>query len=247
MDEHYAKTQSAVETHFWYHGFRRFITGVLDDVCGGERNLRIADCGCGVGHTLPLLAEYGRVAGVELEPSAVTASRSYGYPVVRGDITRLPLATEAFDLAVCFDVVQCIDADVAAVRDMARAVRRGGRVVLTVAAFDTLAGDHAEVWREVRRYTPATARELAESAGLHVERVTFAFATIFPLMLVVRVAQRVLRPLRSGPSQTDIDVPWAPINIALMRLLDVEAVLSRYVPMPFGSSLIIVARKPGTP
>lgn len=246
MDEHYAKTRSAAETHFWYHGFRRFITRALEEICGVETNLLIADCGCGVGHTLPLVASHGQVVGIELEAKAAVAARTYGYPVVRGDVTRLPLATGAFDLAVCFDVVQCVNADVAAVREMARIVRPGGRVLLSVAAFDALAGDHAEVWREVRRYTPATARALAESAGLDVERVNFAFATVFPLMLLVRVTQRLLRPLRSGPSQMDTDVPWTPVNVALMRLLDAEAAMSRYVPMPIGSSIIIVARKPGT-
>jgi len=41
-----------------------------------------------------------------------------------------------------------------------------------------------------------------------------------------------------------MEVPWAPVNAVLMLLLDGEAVLSRHVPMPIGTSLIVVARKP---
>jgi SAM-dependent methyltransferase len=243
MDERFVKTRRAADAHFWFHGFRRFITDVLGDVAGGRTDLRIVDCGCGVGQNMTILAPHGQVVGLELEPVAAAAAREFGRPIACADITRIPFPENLFDLAVSFDVLQMVDADVAAVREMARIVRPGGRVVLTLAALDILSGDHAEVWSECRRYTPRTARELAERAGLRVERVSFAFALLFPLMLVVRTAQRLIRPFRSTPSHTDMDVPWAPLNAALMRLLDGEAALARLVPMPVGTSLIVVARK----
>ena len=46
--------------------------------------------------------------------------------------------------------------------EKARIVRPGGAVVLTLAALELLRGDHAEAWREVKRYTPASARRLVE-------------------------------------------------------------------------------------
>jgi SAM-dependent methyltransferase len=243
MEERFTKTRRAADSHFWYHGFRRFISAVLDNVAGDRTDLRIVDCGCGVGQNMRLLEPYGRVVGLELEPLAAAAAREFGRPIACADITRIPFADNSFDMAASFDVLQVVEPDVAAVREMARIVRPGGYVVLTLAAFEMLAGDHAEVWNECRRYTPGTARALAESAGLEVERVSFAFAALFPLMFVVRTAQRALRPFRARPSQLDTDVPWAPLNAGLMLLLDGEAALSRYVPMPIGTSLIVVARK----
>ena len=246
MEKKFSKTRDAADTHFWYHGFRRFTTDVLKDVCDGQKDLRIIDCGCGVGQNMPFLAPYGRPLGLELDSHAITAARQFGAPLVRADVTRIPFGDGRFDLAVSFDMLQCVEGDVAAVREMARVVRPGGRVVLSVAALDVLSGDHSEIWAEFRRYTPATARALAESAGLRVDRVSFVFAALFPLMFAARAVQRALRPFRQAPSHTDIATPWGPINSALMLLLDAEAALSRYVPMPVGSSLIVVARKPGT-
>jgi SAM-dependent methyltransferase len=243
-DERLSKTKGAADSHFWFHGFRRFIAPVLAEVAGGRTDLRIVDCGCGVGQNLPLLARHGRTVGLELEPHAAAAGREFGMPIACADITRIPFPTDAFDLAVSFDVLQVLEPDVAAVREMARIVRPGGRVVLSVAAFDVLSGDHSEIWKEHRRYTPRTARELVQSAGLTVERVSFAFASLFPLMLAVRATQRLVRPFRDGPSHSDMDVPWAPVNAVLMLMLDGEAALSRVMPMPFGTSLIVVARKP---
>ena len=244
MEDRFAKTRRAADAHFWYYGFRRFITPVLEEVAGGRTDLRILDCGCGVGQNLPMLARHGRSVGLELEPEAAAAAREFGRPIACADITRIPFPDGAFDLAVSFDVLQVLEPDVAAVREMARVVRPGGRVVLTMAALGVLSGDHAEVWNECRRYTPRTARALAESAGLTVDRVSFLFASLFPIMFAVRAAQRALRPFREGPSHSDIDVPWAPVNSALMLLLDGEAALSRYLPMPVGTSLVVVARKP---
>lgn len=244
MDERHAKTRQAAESHFWFHGFRRFITPVLDEVAHGRTNLRIIDCGCGVGQNMRLLAPYGQVFGFELEPRAAAASsREFGQPIACADITRIPFPDGAFDLAVSFDVLQMVEPDVAAVREMARIVRPGGRVLLTVAAFEFLAGDHAEVWSECRRYTRRTATELVESAGLRAERVSFAFATLFPVMLAVRTTQRLLRPFRDAPTHSDMDVPWAPLNSVLTGLLEGEAALARQVPMPIGTSLIVVAQK----
>jgi SAM-dependent methyltransferase len=244
MDERFRKTKGASDSHFWFHGFRRFISSVLAEVASGRTDLRIVDCGCGVGQNLPMLARHGRAVGLELEPLAAAAGREFGLPIACADITRIPFADNSFDLAVSFDVMQVLEPDMAAVREMARIVRPGGRVVLTVAAFDVLSGDHAEVWNEHRRYTPRTARELVQSAGLTVERMSFAFASLFPLMLAVRATQRLVRPFRSTPSHSDMDVPWAPVNTALMVLLDAEAALSEVMSMPFGTSLIVVGRKP---
>jgi hypothetical protein len=41
----------------------------------------------------------------------------------------------------------------------------------------------------------------------------------------------------------DIAVPSAPVNGLLTALVTVEAVLLRHVPMPIGSSILVVARK----
>ena len=176
MDERFAKTRRAADAHFWYHGFRRFLTPVLDEVADGRTDLRILDCGCGVGQNLPMLARHGYSVGLELEPVAAAAGREFGRPIACADITRIPFPDGSFDLAVSFDVLQVVEPDVAAVREMARVVRPGGRVLLTMAAFDVLSGDHSEVWNECRRYTPRTARALAETAGLRVDRVSFLFA-----------------------------------------------------------------------
>jgi SAM-dependent methyltransferase len=236
-------TRQAEATHFWYHGFRSYLVPVFADVAAGRTDLRILDCGCGTGDNLRLLAPYGSVYGTDLSERGLALARDAGRPLVRADVACMPFASDTFDLVTSFDMLQCIPTDREALREMARVTRPGGVVVMSMAALQILHGDHSEVWREYRRYTPATARALAEQAGLRVERVAFMFAALFPLMLLSRSWQRLTRPYRPVRDDTDITVPAAPVNAALSGVLRMEAALARRIPMPFGSSLLLVARK----
>jgi SAM-dependent methyltransferase len=237
-------TSRAEATHFWFRGFREFLTPVIRDLSRGRQDLRIIDCGCGTGYNLRLLRSYGRVVGFDLDEGGVAMTRASGGAVVRGDLAQAPFASGLFDIATSFDVMQCLERDAAAVREMARLVRPGGAVVVTMAALELLRGDHSVSWQEVRRYTPASARELFTQAGLRVERVSFLFGSLFPVMLMVRMVQRLLRPFRTYRPDTDIAVPSAPVNGLLTAVVMAEARMARHVSMPVGSSLLVVGTKP---
>ena len=138
MESRLEQTRRATASHFWFRGFRQFIAPAIADAAEGRSNLRLIDCACGVGQNLALLAPYGRVVGFELEPDAALAAGESGHPVVRADVVRVPFPADTFDLAMSVDVMQCVPHDVAAVREMARVLKPGGRIVLVVAALDVL-------------------------------------------------------------------------------------------------------------
>jgi SAM-dependent methyltransferase len=244
MDDLLDLTGRAEATHFWFHGFRSFVSPVLAAQAAGRRNLRLIDCGCGTGSNLSLLTPHGRAFGFDVTSFGAARAASTGAPAARADITRIPFASDSFDVATSFDVLQCVADDVPAIEEMARIVKPGGTVVLTLAALEALRGDHAAVWNEARRYTPASARRLVEEAGLEVRQLSFLFASLFPVMLAVRTGQRLMQRFRPPRADSDIAVPAAPINAVLTWLVRTEAAIARRVPMPIGSSLLVVATKP---
>ena len=236
-------TRQAEANHFWYHGFRRYLRPVFDAAVANRPHARILDVGCGTGANLRLLTRHGAAFGLDLNERGLALAREVGRPLLRADSSHLPFPDGTFDVVTTFDMMQCIPTDREAVREMARVLKPGGAAIMSMAALEILHGDHSEVWQEYRRYDRASARGLAEQAGLRVERVSFMFAVLFPLLLVSRGVQRLTRRFREVRDDTDIAIPPAPVNALLSGLLTVEAALSRRVGMPVGSSLLVVARK----
>jgi ubiquinone/menaquinone biosynthesis C-methylase UbiE len=237
-------THQAETNHFWFHGFRQFVAPVVAQVADGRTGLRLLDCGCGTGTNMGLLAPHGRSVGFDLSDGGLAIAKTAGRAVAKGDVTSMPIASDSCDVVASFDVLQCVADDRAALREIARVTKPGGVVVLTLAALEVLSGDHAEVWQEQRRYSPSLARERVEQAGLQVERATFMFGSLFPVILCARVLQRMTRPFRTVRDDIDIAVPPYAVNWFLSVIVRAEAALARRVPMPFGSSLLVVARKP---
>ena len=245
MGYNLALTALAEPTHFWFHGFRAFVVPILREIAAGRVDLRMIDCGCGTGYNIKtLFQQYGRPFAFDMTPDALQRARASGRPLVRADMEQIPFQSATFDLATSFDVVHSVTDDHAAVREMARVLKPGGYLVMNVTALEFLRGDHSDVWGEQRRYTRESGTRLIEGAGLEVVRVAYLFASLVPMMLTVRMVQRVLRPFREASGDAELTVPAAPINAVLTGLVRGEAALARRLPMPFGSSLLVVARKP---
>ncbi len=238
-------TALAETHHFWYHGFRASFRPVLQQIAGGRRDLQLLDCGCGTGYNLQqLLRPYGRAFGFDLSEDSMRRGRAARLPIARANMHHIPFRSGIFDVVTSFDALQSVPDDRAALREIARVLKPGGHVVLNVTALELLRGDHSDVWGELRRYTPRAAERLLVDAGLQPVRIAFVFASILPMVLGIRLVQRMLSMFRGPSGEEDLQVPAAPVNTALAWLVRGEAALARRVPMPFGSSLMIVGRKP---
>jgi len=248
MDRLLELTALAERSHFWFRGFRWFARPFVASAMSGRPHGRILDCGCGTGSNLAMLEPHGKVFGFDLTWRGLQFAHAQGRArVARASIDAIPFKTGTFDLVTSFDVFQCLPGQVErdAVGEMARVLRPGGAAVFNFAALEVLRGSHSVFAEEVRRYTPSQVRQLLEGAGLQVQRLTFAYASLFPLMLAARVGHRWLRG-DGGPEsgEWEITVPSPPVNGVLTVAVGAEALVLRALNMPFGSSLMCLARKP---
>jgi SAM-dependent methyltransferase len=244
MDDLLDLTSRVEATHFWFRGFRRFVAPAIADLAAGRRDLRLLDCGCGTGHNLAtLLRPYGLAFGFDLTPAGLAHARAAGLRLARADMAAIPFQSNRFDLATSFDVLQYARDDTGVMKEIARVIKPGGGLVVTAAALDVLRGGHAGTWPEVRRYTTARMRSIVEGAGLEIRHLTYLFASLFPAMLAVRLAGRAGEAVAVREDDWEMRVPAAPINATLTGMLAVEAALSRRIPMPVGSSVLVVAVK----
>ena len=250
MDRLISATALAERDHFWFRGFRAFIRPLLDQVGRAGTALRILDCGCGTGNNLTLLEPLGPAFGFDLTWSALEFAHESGKRrIACASAARIPFASSAFDFVTAFDVFQCLNEEDerSAAAEVFRVLRPGGHVLLNVAAMNVLWGNHSVLSHEVRRYSRGRLRQVLEDAGFAVLRLTHTNAILFPLVFLVRLAQRlgglpVSDQVESAASE--IRIPPAPINAFLGALLTMEAALVRRVDLPVGSSIICLARRP---
>lgn len=247
MDRLLEATALAERDHFWFRGFRRFVTPLLESSAAGRSDLLALDCGCGTGHNLPLLRRYGRAVGIDLTFSGLQYAVSRGErQVARASAGLLPFETGVFDLVASFDVIYSLPDEVErdALREMHRVLKPGGRLVLNVAAMPFLHGSHSVLSGEVRRYSKRDLRQRLEAAGFAIERLTYTNAVTLPITAGVRLVQRLLG---HEASAAEISVPITPVNATLTAALAMEALALRVVDMPAGSSLLCLATRPVNP
>jgi SAM-dependent methyltransferase len=245
-DEHDAMFESETVL-WWYVALREYVLDWLHLTEAMPRAvLTILDAGCGTGGMLERLMPHGAAVGIDLAPYAVRIARERrGCVVARGSLAALPFPNEAFDLAVSLDVISDagVAIEAAALDELFRALRPGGRLLLNLPAFASLAGEHDVAVRTARRYTTKQARALVEAHGFHVERCSYWNMTLTPAVWLVRRFSR-RKTLNAATAHSDITPPAPPINRTLLGIARLERRLLRRIPrLPFGSSLLILARK----
>ena len=240
-------TAKAEARHFWFRGFRAFVTPLIEQAIGNRPDARILDCGCGTGANLDLLGRYGRSYGFDLSNTGLQIGRDAGRRrLVRATVTAAPFPDEAFDLVTSFDVLYSLDEpdERAAVAELFRLTRPGGYAIINVAAMSALRGDHSVLSREVRRYSRADLRRLVLDAGFTIVRLTYTNFTLLLPLAALRLVQRWRGLAPEEEAEREITVPRAPINALLTGVLLLESVWLRRYDSPAGSSLVCLARKP---
>jgi SAM-dependent methyltransferase len=190
------------------------------------------------------LARRGTVTGVELASQSLEVARARGVgPVLPGSLDEpLPFGDDAFDLALALDVLEHVRDDGAALRELARVVAPGGRLLVTVPQYGWLWGEHDVLSHHHRRYTRALLLGRAAAAGFVTERVTAFNAVLLAPIAVARLAQRARR--RAQPASDLGRTPQGPVNAALESLLRAEAALIRRGrDLPAGVSLLAVLQR----
>jgi SAM-dependent methyltransferase len=236
-----------LETEYWWF---RNLHDMLTDML--RKHIRegdsLLDAGCGTGGFLLRLRELSACCyGFDLSPDAARYWHERGVADVTGvaSINEIPYPDAHFDAVLSVDILECDGVhDHQAYGELARVTKPGGHVIVVVPAYQWMMTEgHHQAVHAVRRYNRHSIRALAAGAPVKVERVTHGFAALFPIIASTRLIHRWRE--RRGPVPVESELqPLSPlVNGALYAITNIERHLLRVVDMPFGSSLMMVARR----
>lgn len=236
--------------HWWFRWRYELITKLVRGLKTND-DFRILDAGCGTGQMTKKLETIGHAIGLDSAQEAIDYARSRGVErLVRGSITAPPFAHGAFDCVLALDVIEHVDDDMGILTSLYQVIKPGGHLIITVPAFNALWSEHDEINHHKRRYRSPQLRHLIAEAGFEVDRVTYCNTALYLPVLVTRKAKNLWRALsrqRPGehrPLQSDLGDYPKPINDALFTLMCAETKLMDRMDMPFGVSILAVARRP---
>jgi len=225
--------------HWWYRARRDVLADLITRRIAPPQGGRVLEVGCGTGHNLAMLGQFGTVDAVELDPVArEQATKRLGKPVWDARLPDLEgVETGAYDLVASLDVVEHVEDDVAALAALARCLKPGGTLLVTVPAFPFLWSSHDVTNHHHRRYTQATLRTAIQRAGLKNEFQGWFNSLLFPLA----VADRMWGKL-TGREGSDDALPPAPVNALFETIFGLERHVLGRVPLTPGVSLAAIIK-----
>jgi SAM-dependent methyltransferase len=241
-DVEYGRMFDVEDHHWWYLGMEAITRAILDRHLPPAASRRIVDAGCGTGAAMAnYLPDYGTVTGFDISPLALGLCRVRGLRrLARASVLEIPFASGSFDMVASFDILYMVDRDVRTVEEFCRVLRPGGHLLLRVAAYDWLRGEHDITVRTAHRYTVPELCRLLVNAGFEIVQATYANAFLFPLAAGKRLLERVFPP---PPDASDLTFARGRLDGFFRRVLASEAPLASRSGLPFGLSVIALARK----
>ena len=234
------------EKFWWFSGRRRVIQSLLTSLKNGKgtsdaKRPSILDVGCGTGGMFQFFQTVGDVWGLDLSSEALFYCRKRNQVgrIIQGSVLKLPFSEEKFDFVAACDLFyhRSVQDDVAALRELYRVCRKEGHLLLTDSAFNFLKSPHDHFFHGIRRYTVKELKSKIEGSGFSIERISYMNMMLFPFIYLWRKLRR----------NTGSDLRPIPrlLNCFLASLFAGEAQFLKYCNLPWGSSIICLAKKKG--
>lgn len=241
MDIQELSEMHAQEISYWWHiGRRRVLNKLLHRFLSLRHGQKVLDVGCGTGVNFAWLRRWGEVHGLDYSSDALAfCHQTQAYDeLVQGDASNFDV-NHAYDLLTAFDVLEHLENDSQALATWYKPLKSGGLIYITVPAHQWLFSAHDRALHHYRRYSVGELRQKLIQAGFKIRFISPFFFFTFPIVAIVRLINK------NKSAQTSYQTTPPVLSNILVFLSSLEAwFLSKGVPLPFGSSIVVIGEKP---
>lgn len=235
------------EKYFWHKGRREIIYQIIKDWAGDKiSNLRMLELGCGNGNILQYLKKKGiDVEGGDISfEGLVFCKKIVDIPLCQIDALNTPFVSESYDIVGLFDIMEHLADDQLLLREAYRICKKGGLIIVTVPAYKSLWSYFDEISGHKRRYSKKELVSKLQKAGFKAKKISYYMFFLFPLYWAFRKLNISKKDSKSiAPSKLTEQKYIPVVNSLFLLFLRIEKWLLKKIDLPFGASLICVAKK----
>ncbi len=245
MNRNFYKNYFEVEKNHWLMKVRRMM--VVDNLTKyfsrSPKEVKILDFGCGSGIFVGELGERGYdVSGTDISEEAIKFGELKGIKnLTIQDSHKLNYPDRQFDVVLSMDVLEHLEDESWAIKEVARVLKPGGKFIVMVPAYQFLWGVQDEVAHHYRRYTLGGIKDKVLTSGeFKIVSSSYFNTILFLPIALVRLASRIFK-LKKRQSDFDLNTPL--LDKIFFSLFNFERKLLRYLKFPFGVSILLIAEK----
>tara|TARA_B100000579_G_C22677434_1_gene778623 strand:+ start:124 stop:849 length:726 start_codon:yes stop_codon:yes gene_type:complete len=225
---------------WWFYGRRLLFLYFLKKKV--SKNSRILDLGCSTGNNLKMLKlnGYKNFEGVDSNKIAIDSCKRNGFKKVRkADLCKLPFRKSSTDFILATDVIEHIDNDVEAVKEIKRILKKNHHAIITVPAFNFLWSNHDEIAEHKRRYTKKELLHILQINNLKIEEIFYFNYILFVPIILVRIFLRLF----NIKYESDNNINTNLLNKVLKKVFLFDIKTARILKPFFGVSIFALIRK----
>jgi SAM-dependent methyltransferase len=199
---------------------------------------KILDCGCATGNLLSYLRNRGfkNLYGIDNAKNLIKDIKDIN--VFQMDVCNMNFNDEEFDLIISSDVIEHLEDDLRAIREMKRVLKKEGLLIIFVPAFKFLWSYHDEINGHKRRYTQKEILLKLQSEGFRILKSSYwNFFAFFPVFFI-----RVIKKIFGVRTSDFYSFPFF-LNWLIIKIILLENFILNYINFPFGVSVFAVAKK----
>lgn len=226
------------ETHWWHIAKRKNVVMFAKNYLK-TKNPIILDIGCGAGKNIEAFSEIGNVWGIDMSTEAIKYCQKRGLKKIKKSTAeKTGFPNNKFDLITMLDVLEHTD-DKATLKEVKRILKPKGLVIITVPAYKFLWSKWDEILHHKRRYTKYALNKELQKNGFDILKISYTNSFLLPAWLIIRPLKSLLK---SNDYTSDFEIVTPFINSACSILANIERYFVQKEMVPFGLSLITVAR-----
>jgi 2-polyprenyl-3-methyl-5-hydroxy-6-metoxy-1,4-benzoquinol methylase len=237
MDAEYAEAYPTLyENHWWWRVREAILRAKIRAMLDRHPSARILDVGCGAGLFFDVLESFGHVEGIESDPGAIAGAGRRRSRITQGELDASFAPAEPFDLILALDVLEHVARPEAMLRRAWELLKPGGKILITVPAFEWLWTGHDDQNHHLRRYTAPQLQRALRGSGFAAVETRYLFQSLILPKLAVRAMETLTGRRGRVPR-----IPPPLLNDACRAWYSLEDALAWW--LPFGGSVLAEARR----